>query len=502
MTPQELKDSIILRAIQGKLVEQRTEEESGIELYNRIQAEKKEQQKKGLIKKEDTYCDITDDSKSFDIPENWTWVRLEEITTESILNDGNWVLSKDMDPSGTVKLIQLGNIGNCSYIEKGYKYLNYTHFKELNGRQVFPGYILVNRLIGDKMLSCIIPNIDGILMTAVDVCWIAPNDSWYNTKYLMYALSSSDFQTKVKALGRGTTRFRISKTNLVDIPFPMPPLDEQKRIVAKIEELLPYVDHYEKAWTKLEDFNKRFPVDMQKSVLQMAIQGKLVEQRAEEGTGEELYKKIQAEKQKLIKEGKIKKDKPLPAITDEEKPFDIPDSWIWVRFQDLCAVLTCGYASTPTYVSAEKGMPFISAKNVKPYHFMPEEHKYISKELYKQLTNTCKPEKEDILLTRVGAGIGEAAIIDVDFDFAIYVSLTLIKLVDIKLIDNKYILYWLNSPIGVTVAKKNIYGKGASQGNLNVKKVREYLIPLPPLEEQKRIVIKLEEILLLCEKLK
>ena len=255
-------------------------------------------------------------------------------------------------------------------------------------------------------------------------------------------------------------------------------------------------------WSKLEEFNKRFPVDMQKSILQMAIQGKLVEQRAEEGTGEELYQQIQEEKQRLIKAGTIKKEKSLPEIAEDDIPFDIPETWKWVRFDNLCAVLTCGYASTPTYVSENDGMPFISAKNVKPYRFMPEDHNYISYELYNKLTQNAKPEKGDILLTRVGAGIGEAAIIDTDLDFAIYVSLTLIKLVSNNLLDNQYILYWLNSPIGVSSAKKNIYGKNASQGNLNVKNVRDFLVPLPPLAEQKRIVAKLEEILPLCERLK
>ena len=113
--------------------------------------------------------------------------------------------------------------------------------------------------------------------------------------------------------------------------LPLPPLAEQKRIVAKLEDLLPLIDRYEKAWSRLEEFNRRFPADMQKSLLQMAIQGKLVEQRPEEGTGEELYRQIQAEKQKLICEGKIKKEKPLPEIAEDEVPFEIPESWKWVR---------------------------------------------------------------------------------------------------------------------------------------------------------------------------
>lgn len=118
----------------------------------------------------------------------------------------------------------------------------------------------------------------------------------------------------------------------------LPPFAEQKRIVAKIEELLPYLSRYEKAWNRLENFNRRFPVDMQKSILQMAIQGKLVEQRPEESTGEELYRQIQAEKQALIKAGKIKKEKPLPEIAEDEVPFEIPEGWKWVRLSDVIDV--------------------------------------------------------------------------------------------------------------------------------------------------------------------
>ena len=243
------------------------------------------------------------------------------------------------------------------------------------------------------------------------------------------------------------------------------------------------------------------PTQLKNSILQLAIEGKLVEQREEEGTAEELFEKIQEEKQKLIEEKKIKKEKPLSEITEDEKPFDIPSNWKWVRLEEVCSVLTCGYASTPEYVSKENGMPFISAKNVKPYKFIPQDYKFISFDLYEKITKNVKPQKEDILLTRVGAGIGEAAIIDLDLDFAIYVSLTLLKLVNINLTINKYILYYLNSPIGILNSKKNIYGKNASQGNLNVRNVKEFLVPLPPLEEQKRIVEKLEQLIPLCEKL-
>lgn len=235
---------------------------------------------------------------------------------------------------------------------------------------------------------------------------------------------------------------------------------------------------------------------LKKSILQYAMQGKLVAQDPNDEPASELLKRIKAEKEQLIKDGKIKKEKPLPPITEEEILYELPQGWEWVRFQNITQVLTCGYASTPQYY--ETGRIFLSAKNIKPYKFMPENHKFISEELYQTLIQNGKPEKGDILMTRVGAGIGESAIIDIDMDFAIYVSLTLIKLFKNNINPN-YILHWLNSPYGTAKATKHTFGKGCSQGNLNVNQVRQYVVPLPPLAEQQRIVEKLEEILPLVE---
>ena len=224
-----LKGKLIDAAIQGKLTEQLPEDGTAEDLYQHIL--------RGL-NQTDTSAEIVQDDLSLEIPANWRWIRLKDITSSQMLNDGDWVLSKDMVPSGPVKLIQLGNIGDLKYRNKGFKYLTKERFEELNGKQIYPGYLLINRLVADKMLVCIIPDIDGILITAVDVCWVAPKEDFYDIKYLMYALASSGVQQKVKEVGYGVTRFRISKTNLIDIPFPFPPLAEQKRIVDVLEAAL------------------------------------------------------------------------------------------------------------------------------------------------------------------------------------------------------------------------------------------------------------------------
>jgi type I restriction enzyme S subunit len=491
MTPQELKNSILQQAIQGKLVEQRPEEGTAEELFAQIQKEKQKLIAEKKIKKEKPLPEIIDDEKPFDIPESWKWVHIGEIFQH---NTGK-ALNSSSKLGNPYEYITTSNVYWNRFELDQLKTMLFTDV-ELAKCTVQKGDLLVleggdcgRAAIWNFDFSMRIQNHIHRLRPYIEICV----EYFYHIFYL--------YKNSGMINGKGIAIQGLSSNALHSLVVPLPPLAEQKRIVAKIEELLPYIDRYEQAWSKLEQFNSRFPEDMKKSLLQYAIQGKLVEQRPEEGTAEELFAQIQKEKQKLIAEKKIKKEKPLPEITDDEKPFDIPESWKWVRFSELCSVLTCGYASTPTYVDKESGKPFISAKNVKPNKFMPEDHKYISCELYEKLTQNAKPEKGDILLTRVGAGIGEAAIIDIEFDFAIYVSLTLIKLVDINLVNNQFILYWLNSPIGVSSAQKNIYGKNASQGNLNVKNVRDFLVPLPPIAEQKRIVEKLEQILPLCKRL-
>ena len=474
MTPQELKSSILQLAIQGKLVEQRPEEGTGEELFEQIQAEKRKFIKAGTIKKEKPLPEITEDEIPFEIPESWKWVRIGQVFN---LQAGKNIMASDIyeEWADEHQYPCYGGNGRRGYVSN----YNREGFYALIGRQ---GALCGNVNLANGKFYATEHAVVVDHFSFTDVLWGA----WFLT-----ALNLNQYATATAQPG-------LAVANIIKVLIPLPSLAEQKRIVAKIEELLPLIDRYEKAWSRLEDFNKRFPVDMQKSILQMAIQGKLVEQRPEEGTGEELFQQIQAEKQKLIKEGKIKKEKPLPEISEDEIPFDIPESWKWCRLSEICNV-TDGTHQTPHYV--EKGRPFISAQNIKPYRFMPEIYRCVSEEDYLNYNKNVSPEKGDILMTRVGAMIGEAAIINVDMEFSIYVSLTLIKCYQ-KNFDMSYLLHVLNSPHGRKLAEKKTLGKSASQGNLNLVFIREFLIPLPPLAEQKRIVAKLEEILPLCDKLK
>jgi type I restriction enzyme, S subunit len=175
------------------------------------------------------------------------------------------------------------------------------------------------------------------------------------------------------------------------------------------------------------------------------------------------------------------------AASVSKAAFNRPE-WVQVRLEDVCELITDGTHQTPRYV--DDGAPFLSAQNVKPFRFMPENHRKVSWEDFGGYTARNKPTKGDVLLTRVGAGIGEAAVIDQDIEFAFYVSVALIRTIRARVIP-EFLVHWLNSPLGRAQSRRQTLGRGHSQGNLNLKLLRGFPIPLPPIEEQLRIVAQL-----------
>jgi type I restriction enzyme S subunit len=291
--------------------------------------------------------------------------------------------------------------------------------------------------------------------------------------------------------GVGTSIQQLTVPMLEPKLIPLPPLSEQERIVARIEELLPYVDRYEKAWSKLEELNKRFPSDLHKSILQLAIQGKLVEQRPEEGTAEELYQQIQAEKQRLIKEGKLKKEKPLPEITEDEIPFDIPESWKWVRLSGIGTTQTGNTPSKayPEYVG--NYIPFITPGDILNGNICYSNQAL--SELGKTVGRVC--DTGSILQVCIGGSIGKAAVTKIEVAFN-----QQINAISPLFCDSQYVYSVITSHYFISTMKEKAGGTATPIINRGIWDT--LLVPLPPLAEQKRIVAKLEEILPLCEKLK
>ena len=241
-----VKSKILDLAIRGKLVPQDPNDESACVLLERIQAEKEELIKQGKIKRvkrESVIFKGDDNSYYEDLPLHWSITTLRNITTPLSLNDGDWIVSDNMSANGEIKLLQLGSIGNMEYIDKGFKHITKQTFDELSCTPIMPGYLLVNRIVSDSMHCCIIPDLKGTTITTVDTCWIAPSPNMYNIKFLMYQLASPSFQKLVSMNASGTTRKRISKNNLINLPLLFPPLAEQNRIVEAIENSFEYLEN-------------------------------------------------------------------------------------------------------------------------------------------------------------------------------------------------------------------------------------------------------------------
>lgn len=489
MTPQELKSSILQLAVQGKLVEQRPDEGTAEDLYRQIQEKKQRLIKEGKIKKEKPLPEITEDEILFDIPESWKWVHIGDLFQH---NTGKALNSSD-ESGSPYTYITTSNVYWDRFELDKLKTMLFTE-AELEKCSVRKGDLLV--LEGGDVGRAAIWNYDYPMRIQNHIHRLRPF-SEITIEYFFYIFML--YKNAGQVNGKGIGIKGLSAKVLHGLFVPLPPLAEQKRIVAKIEELLPLIDRYEQAWTKLEAFNKRFPDDMQKSVLQMAIQGKLVEQRPEEGTGEELYKQIQTEKQKLIAEGKIKKDKRtggLDAPSVDERRFDIPDSWKWAYLGSILNKLTDGTHRTPKY--ATSGVKFVSVKDMSNGILSLDNTKFITEAEHIELFSRCDPQRGDMLLSKVGT-TGVPAIIDTDEPFSLFVSVALLKYSH-NCIDERFLYYLLKSPLVQEQATENTRGVGNKNWVLDA--IAKTVVVLPPLVEQKRIVAKLEEILPICEKLK
>ncbi len=490
MTPQELKNSILQLAIQGKLVEQRPEEGTGEELYRQIQAEKQKLIREGRIKKEKPLPEIAEDEVPFEIPESWKWGRFGELVFFNIGKtppraeaqwwgtDVPWVSIADMPESGHI-LSTKERVTSAAISEK------------FAGRTAKAGTLLMSFKLTVGRVSIL--DVDAVHNEAIISIYPYADKETIIRDYLFEILPLTSQSGESKNAIKGKT---LNNTSISNLLIPLPPLAEQRRIVGKIEELLPLIDRYEKAWGRLEEFNRRFPADMQKSLLQMAIQGKLVEQRAEEGTGEELYRQIQAEKQRLIKEGKIKKEKPLPEIAEGEIPFDIPESWKWCFVGELFSHNT-GKAMNASAKKVDKSgsiRKFITTSNLywNAFDFSTIKQMFFSDDELER----CTIKKGDLLMNEGGAYFGRTAIWNYDYEICFQNHVHRLRpYSDIELMYFYHVFFFYRN-------MNMMRAKGTAMPGLSSVTLHNMMIPLPPLAEQKRIVAKLEELLPLCERLK
>ena len=450
MTPEQLKASILQYAMEGKLVKQDPNDEPASDTVKTKSMEESR-------------------TEPYKIPVNWKWIRLG--SGVRFINGRAYKKSELLTDSNLTPVLRVGNLfTNSSWY--------YSDLKLDKDKYIDNGDLIYawSASFGPRIWN-------GEHVIYHYHIWKTVINEGIDKKFLYYFLSDPH-----KVLGEtklhGSTMKHVTKTNMEKLPFPLPPLEEQKRIVAKIEKIMPLVDEYAESYNRLQKIDNEFEDKLKQSVLQYAMEGKLVKQDPSDEPASELIKKIENEKAELIKEGKIKKSKKLPAITDEEKPFDIPDSWEWVRLDTVLDVRD-GTHDTPKYV--KNGIPLITSKNISNGHLDFSNIKYISEKDFTEINKRSNVEKGDIIFAMIGS-IGNPVIVDTDRKFGIK-NVALLKNINHSL-DMNFVLHYLYLLENLWI--KN--ASGAVQKFISLKKIRSSLIPFPPLEEQRRIVEKVEEL--------
>ncbi|WP_278999809.1 restriction endonuclease subunit S [Ruminococcus bicirculans (ex Wegman et al. 2014)] len=530
MTAQQLKNSILQMAVQGKLVPQDPGDEPASVLLQRIKAEKQELIKTGKIKKDKksseifrgathnlpyAFCeqigkeirDISDELP-FEIPDSWEWVRLGSIC--EIARGGSPRPIKQFltdDPNG-INWIKIGDS------DKGGKYINETKEKIIpegmsKSRFVHRGdFLLTNSMSFGRPY---ILNVDGCIHDG----WLVLSgyQTAYDKDFLYYLLASSFAYYQFCEVVSGAVVKNLNSDKVACALFPLPPINEQHRIVAKIEELLPYIERYGKAEEHLTAINTTFPEALKKSILQEAVQGKLVPQDPDDEPASVLLERIRAEKQVLIKAGKIRKDKHESAIITRDKipyeiidgkercladevPFEIPDSWCWCRLSNV-SIIQEG-AGIRTYQYRTSGTQILTVTNILEGSVdMKKATKYIATEEYLDKYQHLTLNIGDIVSSCSGASWGKTAIWDYGDTVMLNTSTLRLRFFN----DTAYnmYLYWLTK----TPLFKNqlIAQLSGMQPNFGYSHYSKVLIPLPPLAEQHRIVAKIEEIMPMIERL-
>ena len=423
-----------------------------------------------------------DDEIPFEVPTSWELCRLENLC--SLLNP------------------KIGEKGEYPYLNA--KFLRNKIDSEIKDKGRFietnTKVILVD---GENSGEVFLTHVDGYMGSTFRILYI--NSEMYD-EYILKLLEL--WKNPLKKSKKGAAIPHLDKDIFNKILVGIPPINEQKRIINEVNHIYPLIKEYDLNKEKLDKLNSEFPDKLKSSILQEAIQGKLVPQNPNDEPASVLLEKIRDEKERLIKEKKIKRNKKEsiiyknnnhfyekigkkgePVCIDDEIPFDIPDNWEWTRIKNIVTKLTDGAHKTPKYV--EKGIPFLSVKDMSSGYLDFSDTKYISQEDFERIYQRCNYEFGDILLTKVGT-TGIPIIIDTDKDFGLFVSVALLKF-NHNLIYNEFLVHLINSPLVQLQCIENT--KGVGNKNWVLRDIGNTLITIPPLNEQIRIVKKLEGIL-------
>lgn len=462
MTPEQLKASILQFAIEGKLVKQDPNDEPASVLLEKIKAEKAKLVREGKIKKSKKLSDISDDEKPFEIPDSWKWIRLGDVLYNY---DGKRI--------------------PVSVAEREHRQKIYDYYGASGVIDKIDNYLF------SKPLLLISEDGANLVARRTPIAFIATGKYWVNNhahvfdginllflKYISIFIASTDISNFVT----GTAQPKLNQRNLNKILVAIPPLEEQKRIVAKIEQLMPLVDEYAKSYNRLQKIDSEFDDKLKQSILQYAMEGKLVKQDPNDEPASVLLEKIKAEKAELVKEKKIKKTKPLPPITDAEKPFDIPDSWEWVRLGDVAENIRYGFTASAKNKGNCKFLRITDIQNgVVQWSNVP------FCDIPQNKIKDLQLSSGDVLIARTGGTVGKSFCVKKLSEQTVFASY-LIRIRLLLLERNDYISFILKSPMYWNFISRKQSGTG--QPNVNASKLSEFVFPLPPIKEQERITQK------------
>ena len=459
-------------------------------MLKQITQQKAQLAEEGVIKKEKPLPTISDEDIPFDIPENWLWVRLGDYCLDAFSGKSP-VYSKTPTPYEV--------IGQAANQQLGLDYTQVKYTVSEFWNSMDPKYFLLENDVllntlghGTLGRAGIVPVLHKKLLTDGHL-FVFRLYSAIASKYFYYYLQYKRPEIEISANGSTNQTFlSLKRTNQWLIP--VPPLAEQERIVAKIEELLPLVSEYDEVENRISALNTEFPDKLRKSILQQAVQGKLTERDPSDEPAIELLDRIRAEKAKLIAEGKIKKEKIIPVISEEDQLFDIPDTWTWTTIADTCTNIQYGTSekSAPSGKVAVLRMGNLQGGKIDYSNLVYTSNDYD--------IERCHLEYNDLLFNRTNSKelVGKTAIYKAEIP-AIYAGY-LIRVTPI-MIDSDYLNYVMQSHFFkkyCLAVKTDAIG----QSNINAEKLKRFVFPLPPLAEQKRIVARVEELLAMCDALK
>jgi type I restriction enzyme, S subunit len=521
-----LRELILTLAMQGKLVEQDPDDPPASQLLKEIETEKQRLVKAGKIKKPKPLPPIKPEEVPYALPQGWEWVRFGDIAVIERGGSPRPIKAFLTDDSNGLNWIKIGDT------DQGGKYITSTREKIrpeglLKTRMVYPGdFLLTNSMSFGRPY---ITQIEGCIHDG----WlrISPPES-LEKDYLYHLLSSSFIRRMFEAAAAGAVVLNLNSDKVRELPIPLPPIPEQYRIVARIDQLIPRCDELERlrkereekriavhasaikqlldaqdgsAWDFIQEhFGELYTVkenvaELRKAILQLAVMGRLVPQDPNDPPASKLLKEIEAEKQRLVKEKKIKRPKPIPSISQDDEPFQIPDNWRWVRIAELAESID--YGTSQKTCDDSSLVPVYRMGNIVDGQLIDEGFKYIAPDIDELPRLFLQPN--DILFNRTNSYelVGKSARYTGPVEHATFASyLIRVRLFD-ALLNPVFISQAMNAPYFRSTQIEPEIVQQCGQANFNGTKLSLCAVPLPPLPEQHRIVARTDQLMALCDTL-